>query len=45
MSVALANELNQLCDEQPFHTGWFIKNLRTGAVMERYGSVLSLIHI
>ena len=40
MSVALANELNQLCDEQPFHTGWFIKNLRTGAVMERYGSVV-----
>ncbi len=37
MSVTLENELNQLCDEQPFHTGWYVKNLRTGAVLERHG--------
>ena len=40
MSGALESELNQLCDEQPFHTGWYVKNLRTGAVIERYGGAV-----
>ena len=40
MSVTLENELNQLCDEQPFHTGWYVKNLRTGAVLERHGNAV-----
>ena len=40
MSVALESELNQLCDEQLFHTGWYVKNLRTGTVMERHGGVV-----
>ena len=39
-SIVLENELNRLCDEQLFHTGWYVKNLRTGTVLERYGSVV-----
>ena len=27
---ALIERLNRLCEEQPFHTGWFLKDLRTG---------------
>ncbi|SVB27960.1 uncharacterized protein METZ01_LOCUS180814, partial [marine metagenome] len=40
MVKMLETNLNQLCDEQPFHTGWYVKNLRTGTVMERHGSVV-----
>jgi hypothetical protein len=32
---ALARRLNQLCDEQPFSTWWYVKDLRTNEVAER----------
>lgn len=31
----LARRLNAICDEQPYWTGWYLKELRTGAVAER----------
>lgn len=37
---ALAQDLNRLCDAQPFHTGWFLKALRTGATAHRNGDVV-----
>lgn len=37
---ALVTRLNALCDLQPFHTGWYLKNLRTGETAQRYGSVI-----
>jgi beta-lactamase class A len=37
---ALARRLNDLCDAQPFHTGWYLKDLRTGATADRHGSVV-----
>ena len=40
MVKTLETNLNQLCDEQPFHTGWYIKNLRTGTVLERHSNVV-----
>ena len=40
ISIGLENELNRLCDEQPFHTGWYVKNLRTGTVLERHDSIV-----
>ena len=36
----LVNRLNELCDEQPFHTGWFLKDLRTGQTSSRLGDVV-----
>ena len=30
--------LNGLCDKQPFHTGWYLKDLRTGQTAERQGN-------
>jgi beta-lactamase class A len=36
----LTQDLNRLCDAQPFHTGWFLKGLRTGATADRYGEVV-----
>ena len=36
----LENDLNQLCDEQPFHTGWYVRNLHTGDNLQRYGDVV-----
>ncbi|HLT20959.1 MAG TPA: serine hydrolase [Thermomicrobiales bacterium] len=33
----LVDELNRLCDAQPFHTGWHLKNLRTGETADRFG--------
>jgi beta-lactamase class A len=35
--AALAAQLNALCDAQPFHTGWYLKDVRTGAEAERHG--------
>ncbi len=32
--------LNAICDEQPYTTGWYLKDLRTGAVAERNGSMV-----
>jgi beta-lactamase class A len=37
---ALAARLNALCDEQPFTTGWFFKDLRSGARADRAGEVV-----
>ena len=32
--------LNALCDEQPFHTGWYLKDLRTGHEADRHGHLV-----
>jgi beta-lactamase class A len=37
---SLVKQLNQLCDAQPFHTGWYLKHLRTGASAQRHGDVI-----
>lgn len=34
---ALVQQLNRLCDEQPFYTGWYLKNLVTGEEADRNG--------
>jgi beta-lactamase class A len=34
---ALVKELNRLCDEQPFQTGWYLKVLSTGETAQRRG--------
>src|SRR5688500_10172553 len=36
----LVQRLNGLCDEQPFHTGWYLKNLTTGEEADRNGQVI-----
>jgi len=36
----LVQRLNGLCDEQPFHTGWYLKNMKTGEEANRYGDVI-----
>lgn len=40
MLDTLARDLNKLCDEQPFHTGWYLKDLRTGETADRNGHVV-----
>jgi beta-lactamase class A len=40
MRETLVSDLNKLCDEQPFHTGWYVKDLRTGATADRHGHVV-----
>ena len=35
----LVSELNKLCDELPFHTGWYVKDLRSGGTADRNGHV------
>ena len=37
---ALARSLDQLCDTLPFHTGWHLKDLNTGATANRNGDVV-----
>lgn len=37
---ALIQKLNAQCDSQPFHTGWYLKNLRTGEEANRHGDVI-----
>ena len=37
---ALVKKLNKLCDRQPFQTGWYLKNLRTGETADRDGEVV-----
>jgi beta-lactamase class A len=37
---ALVRQLNRLCDEQPFHTGWYLKDARTGAEADRSGDLI-----
>jgi beta-lactamase class A len=34
------NKLCDLCDEHPFHTSWYLKDLRTGATADRHGHVV-----
>ena len=33
----LVARLNALCNAQPFHSGWYLKDLRTGEAADRYG--------
>jgi beta-lactamase class A len=40
MLNALVEDLNKLCDEHPFHTGWYLKDLRTGEAVDRHGQVV-----
>jgi beta-lactamase class A len=40
MPQALEQALNTLCDQQPFHTGWYFKDLRSGEVLQRHGDVV-----
>lgn len=37
---ALVARLNAMCDEQPFHTGWYVKDLRTGWCADRHGDTV-----
>src|SRR5947199_380823 len=36
----LVRRLNDLCDAQPFHTGWHLKHLGTRETAERHGHVV-----
>jgi beta-lactamase class A len=36
----LVRHLHDLCDAQPFHTGWYLKRLPTGETAERHGQVV-----
>src|SRR3712207_3139200 len=36
----LIRRLNGLCDEQPFHTGWYVKDARTGREADRAGDLI-----
>jgi beta-lactamase class A len=36
----LANQLNTLCEDQPFKTRWYLKNLRTGEEADREGDTV-----
>ncbi len=36
----LVRELNRLCDDQPFHTGWYLKNLLSGEEANRFGDLV-----
>ncbi len=36
----LATDLNKLCDELPFHTGWYLKALHRGETAHRHGHVV-----
>lgn len=37
---ALAGQLNRLCDEQPFQTSWFFKDLQSGRTADRRGDAV-----
>jgi beta-lactamase class A len=37
---SLIDELNALCDEQPYPTGWYLKDLQTGQVADRNGETV-----
>jgi beta-lactamase class A len=36
----LVDELNALCDEQPYPTGWYLKDLQSGATADRNGETV-----
>ncbi len=38
--AALVERLNALCDQQPFHAGWYVKELRSGWSADRHGDVV-----
>jgi len=40
MAKGLVADLNKLCDELPFHTGWYLKDLRRGETAHRNGDVV-----
>jgi beta-lactamase class A len=40
MLDSLVSDLNKLCDEHPFHTGWYLKDLRTGESADRHGQIV-----
>lgn len=40
MMQELVNSLNQLCDDQPFTSHWYVKNLRTNEEAHRAGDVV-----
>ena len=40
MMQTLTSQLNTLCDALPFHTGWYVKNLRSGETAHRHGHVV-----
>jgi beta-lactamase class A len=40
MLDTLVKDLNKLCDEHPFHTGWYLKDLHTGETADRHGHVV-----
>jgi len=37
---SLIDELNAICDEQPYPTGWYLKDLQTGQAAERNGDTV-----
>ena len=40
MMHTLVADLNKLCDELPFHSSWYLKNLHTGEAAHRHGDVI-----
>jgi beta-lactamase class A len=36
----LVRDVNKLCDEQPFHTGWYLKDLHTRETADRHGHIV-----
>ena len=36
----LLDQLNAQCDEQPFETGWYLKDLENGQTAQRHGEVV-----
>jgi beta-lactamase class A len=36
----LVQTLNRMCDEQPFHTGWYLKDLKSGQEANRHGDLI-----
>jgi beta-lactamase class A len=40
MMTALVDRLNGMCDPLPFHVGWYLEDLRTGARADRHGDVV-----
>ena len=36
----LCRKMHRLCDDKPYHVGWYLKNLTTGEAAERHGDVV-----
>ena len=41
MHDTLVRNLNKLCDEQPFHTGSYLKDLYTRETADRHGHIVA----